>query len=1049
MKLIDQSFRQKALDCQKSFVVRAPAGSGKTELLIQRYLNSLLHVENPEECLILTFTNKAVKELQERLMQMISGDRVARPETQDLINKVLCYEKDKSWNLISNPHRFHIMTIDAYFRKLYERFVPQGIGLMPTLTDDPVDLNQKIAQEFIHEYLIKDPCPDLLSLVEDLNHNFNHLSDLFASLLSCRENWLPIIYQEELSTEAITSLFYTELQVLNHAISGRERQVLDILQFIIQYKVEIIQPITNIGLQEWMIFADVLLTQRQQWRKTFRTEQGIVPEKDLHPWHSKSDRQNILTGLHDLVTCLSTFPSVLKILSLFQLWPGIIKDEYRDLKIISVLKKFVAFSIIYKEKNYLIDFADITSTLLAFLNQEEGQTAFLAYIEAKLTHLFIDEVQDLSLAQYAIFQSLIQTMNYQPKSFFVVGDPQQAIYHFRGAEVGVFRRFEEAIYPGIEKLNISLQANFRSSPTLVDFVNKWSELTFGGDSLPLLGLDKALMSHASKDYEGQIVFNQYSSREQEAWQVAQFIKNYQITHSDHTVAILGRDRKSLKPIQKMLLRLGIPIQSNDLSRMIDKSEILDILALVKVIIEPEKKEYWLNLLSSRFFHATYQDIYYCFRVEHESFFKFDINFSFSEKFKKTYLRFMKIIESFLPYRKRNYISSWLNNIIIALGYNRFLSNNELENIRLLMRMIDDYGWYKAIDWEKIERRCEQRTLIDPRHSSIQLLTIHKAKGLEFDCVILPNLSTRLPTSDRPLLSFISWDRYALWGVSPHDDELKNRFNFCHKVNKLHQQHEAERLLYVALTRAKKTLYLSCNQQSEDLRSFWNLLYPLAPEVKKHFDLELPAKLNQAIEKIPLHHDPINIDMNVISMNEDPLELQVITQDIEHSRIIGLMIHDILSILKKYPFNLTAFKPQLLISLWRKHGGSVDHYDLVKHEIGWLLLQIQKSEFLQKIYQKEIVEDYSEYALYYQAGDQVRKIVIDKLLKDSLGNYYLIEFKTVFYKAVSADQHNLYYKQVSNYLDKLRSYLKSPVEAFLYYLADSKVISIVNDEDIYL
>ncbi len=1049
MNLIDQSLRQKALDCEKSFVVRAPAGSGKTELLIQRYLRSLLTVENPEQCLILTFTNKAVKELQERLMQMIAGERLARPETQELINQVLLYGKERNWCLESNPHRFHIMTIDAYFRKLYERFVPQGIGLMPKLTDDPTQLNEKVAQEFIHEYLIKDPCPDLLALAEDLNHNFSHLSDLLASLLGCRENWLPIIYQQELSSQAIESLFYTELRILKEAIKGRESEVLEILQFIMQYKQGMDYPITEIGLDEWILFSDILLTQRQQWRKTFRSEQGIVPEKELHPWHSKSDRQSILAALHELIVNLSESSSVLKILSLFQLWPGVIKDQDRDLKIISVLKKFVAFSLVYKQKNYLIDFADITSTLLAFLNQDEGQSVFLSHIEEKLTHLFIDEVQDLSLAQYAIFQTLIQTMSYQKKSFFVVGDPQQAIYHFRGAEVGVFRRFEETEHPGIDKLNISLQANFRSSPVLVNFVNKWSELTFGYDSLPLLGLDKALTSYASKDYEGEIFFNNYSSKEQEAWQVAQFIKQYQIKYRDRTIAILGRDRKSLKPVQKMLSRIGVAIQSNDLSRMIDKVEILDILSLMKVILEPHKKEYWLNFLSSRFFHATYQDIYYCFGIDHDNFLKFDMTLPFSEKFKKTYQKFIKVIESFLPYRKRNYISSWVNNIISALGYYKFLRKNDIESIRILIDMVNEYGWYKEIDWEKIERRCEQRSLIDSTNATVQLLTIHKAKGLEFDCVILPNLSARLPTSDRPLLSFISWDQYALWGISPDDDEIKNRFNFCHKVNKLHQQHEAERLLYVALTRAKKTLYLSGNNQSEDLRSFWKLITPLADDINEHLDLELPSKLKKDIEKIPLYHEPNSVDISLISMNEDPLELQVMTDDIEHLRIIGLMIHDILSTLKKYPYDITIFKSNLLISLWRKHGGLREDYERVKQQIGWLLLQIQKSEFLKEIYQKDIIQDHREYALYYQSGDRVRKIVIDKLLKDSAGNYYLIEFKTVFYKTVSNQQRDEYYQQVLNYVNKLQSYLKAPVQGFLYYLADSKVISITDNQDIYL
>ena len=154
----DQAERERALDIRHSYLVQAPAGSGKTELLTQRALVCLAHVQKPEEVLVVTFTNKAVNEARARVLDALtlaaSNEPPAAPHkrtTWKLARKVLERDRELGWNLARHPSRLRIMTIDKLNSSLAGQLpVLSGLG-GPAQIEERAEL---LYEEAVHKLFV-------------------------------------------------------------------------------------------------------------------------------------------------------------------------------------------------------------------------------------------------------------------------------------------------------------------------------------------------------------------------------------------------------------------------------------------------------------------------------------------------------------------------------------------------------------------------------------------------------------------------------------------------------------------------------------------------------------------------------------------------------------------------------------------------------------------------------------------------------------------------------------------------------------------------------
>src|SRR5579862_4993417 len=154
----DKRDREHALSPTESFIVQAPAGSGKTELLIQRFLTLLNHVKVPEEILAITFTKKAANEMRMRVMNALK-QAASEPEpdsahaklTWRLAKRVLQRDNEYQWSLMQNPNQLRIQTIDSLCTYITKQLpLLSHFGSSPQIADNPLFLYREAVQEVLY-----------------------------------------------------------------------------------------------------------------------------------------------------------------------------------------------------------------------------------------------------------------------------------------------------------------------------------------------------------------------------------------------------------------------------------------------------------------------------------------------------------------------------------------------------------------------------------------------------------------------------------------------------------------------------------------------------------------------------------------------------------------------------------------------------------------------------------------------------------------------------------------------------------------------------------
>lgn len=1019
----DASARLQAIDPTRSFIVQAPAGSGKTELLTQRYLRLLAKVETPEHIIALTFTRKAASEMRERILKALSQAQADLPHlsahqhlTQEYAKAALAQSQALNWQLLQQPHRLKIMTIDALCHllshsiPLHEQWVP-----FAAVTENAPLLYQKAVHSFLQDIMEQSQWHAALKdLLLHLDNQQDRLIDLLCTVLAQREHWIPLIFAAQEQTiadfeQAFAVIEQHELSRFLHSIPEHLKE--ELYQLCTQFANIDTDP-TSLGnsLKNWSdalsldrhiaaCLAALLLTKENKLRKSFDHHVGL--KKGCCP---PALYQFLKDHSKALLEALAEYPDFIKALVRIKNLPPptYTPQQWTILKILLALLPLLAAHLqwVFRTEN-AVDFTDIAQQALAALGTEDNPTDLALYLDHTIHHLLIDEFQDTSLQQYQLLHKLLAGWLPQDnKTLFLVGDPMQSIYRFRQAEVGLFLKAKEQGIGAIKLHPLELSCNFRSTPTVIAWINEQFKFIFPQTDDMEMGAVSFSCSMAARDPSpnSSIVAISCDNPLEEAQQVVRMVSEQLSAYPGETIAILVRSRTQLKEIVPLLRAQAIPFQGIDIEPLATLSFIQDIFALTQALCMPENRLAWLTFLRSPWGGLNLADIYCLANSDPKrSIYTIlaDINTltGLSEEGRCRLLFIYPILQRALLTRHQLPIVDWLNHTLFQLHRDKILNFREQASLEefwaLLIHFTPEHGYPDLIQLETaIKERYSQK--LSP--ARLQIMTIHKSKGLEFDTVILPGLgSTRLKT-DRTLLRCLRLpaldnDLFLMSPLRSVDDTEDALYSYLGNIDKEKEQYEQQRLLYVAVTRAKKRLFLlDCKEKMRE-GSFRALLHTtpfifLSPQPSSNDIKHLPKlkRLNQSYYRKPLVQETFPASMP-ITITHNPT-----------TRQIGIIAHELLQWMGTHHETRLEHLPWSLVRNRLYHCGfNTSEQNAVIEELSKQIAHMLQTPFGSWIFEQH-AEEHNEYALLSEKNGEVKTYVIDRIFKEN-GVLWIIDYKT--------------------------------------------------------
>ena len=858
----DHQVRKKALG-QGSFIVQAPAGSGKTSLLVKRFLNRLLEVKSPKEVLALTFTNKAAAEMAQRLKEALEG-KSKDNEIKKIVEKISKHALKNKWDE-GYIDSLMVMTIDKLALRLIKQTPILSSSGVNFLTDeDPDDLYR----ETIRETITSNAENHLLFKYFD--YDYHKLTEQLLALISKRDQWLPIVSgllrSDDKNIEEIYGTYYTnELNIwveekIKPNFTNEDLKELEIIVSYLADNKNIDRKDklrSSINYEFWFYIRDLILTKSgKQIRKKIDTSSGFpatnegkeIKERLLKLIELKINKFNILIDFFN-VTHHKNIVDIYPLITPFCL---LLIDMVTRLN-----EKF-------KERR-IIDFTQIMGNAVEALRD----THLPLILDQNISHILVDEFQDTNESQLIFIELLTQNFAGNPdKSFFAVGDPMQSIYRFRKAEVEIFSRVQKNGISDLKLTSLFLKVNFRSNKNIIDWLNNSFSKAF-----PLIDdSDEGSVPYSScessnNNLEGGMELialtcdtkSKTAQYEAEALYVLNLIKDTRKSNPDASIAVLTRSKAHLNELITLINKKdsSIPIDAIEMSKILSNQTFQDILCLTKALFDFSDRTNWIAALKSPWCGLSINDLVLLFEKDHKSLvWELINNIDNTSRLDKNSARrlrsFVEVIRENIQYRGRISHRYFVEGIWRQLnGEESMVDSNDIQNIDLFLELLEEASEILSIDFIKLERLIENKFISKTsiQKNSIKFLTIQKSKGLEFDHVIIPNLNKRTRNEESDL---VLYDKSTLSIKNPGNDKNLHSYHAYKERKRL--DNEKIRLLYVAMTRAKNKCYLIGTVKKEgDLvipnsGTFMNILWPFFSD--KFTEIATPEDENSFEKFIP-------------------------------------------------------------------------------------------------------------------------------------------------------------------------------------------------------
>lgn len=1106
----DAGMRARALDARRSFIVQAPAGSGKTELLTQRFLTLLAVVDEPEEILAITFTKKAAGEMRMRVARALELDDAQAPaeahkrHTWELARRARARDQQRGWNIARHPARLRIQTIDSLNAELTRRMpLLSKFGTQPGIAERPGPLYLEAARRTLA--LLEEGEPQQAqaasTLLVHLDNNLPQVMQLAADMLPRRDQWLQHtqVRSETSRRDDLEQALREEVRVVladlletipvdcrrplaelagTAAVNLRVKSIAS--DIVACAELESLPGTGPEDLPAWRGIVELFLTKQDEWRRQINASQGFPPE-------NRDDKTRVL----ELLRRFSLEEDLHRLLARVRRLPqsGYEEHQWQVLDaLLSLLPQAVAqLQLVFMEHGE-VDYAEVSLGALRALGTDDEPTDLTLTLDQRLQHILVDEFQDTSVNQTELLSKL--TAGWQAddgRTLFLVGDPMQSIYRFREAEVGLFLRTRQQGIAGLRLTPLTLSANFRSQAGLVQWFNATfpqlfphqEDIASGAVPYAETTAQHATLEDAAVSLHTQLQKDPAA----EAIQITSIIAEARRQHGDVRIAVLARARKHLAASVRRLRALDIPFRAVELENLGERPVVQDLLALTRALLHPANRTAWLaivrapwcglSLAALQAMAGTDECVTIPERLRDETL----MTRLKSQVAGTRFASVRRILLEALSERRRGSLREQVERVWLQLAAPATLRSVEdladAEAYLELLETLDDGGELR--DGAELDTALTQLfARPDPRaDESLQLMTMHKAKGLEFDVVIVPGLGAGPGRREKPLLTWLERPRpegrndLLLSPLEPKGGEQDPIYQFILTLKHEQERLEMTRLLYVAATRARQRLHLFGHTTVREKGGERSLAEPrkdsllglLWPVVRKDFE----AALHQQATLAPVAAEQPTVGMSLrrlrpdweipapdialswpgaaqtLAAEEDMLEFEWVGDTLRH---VGTAVHRLLQRIAEDgqmqwdDARVHALKP-LIVHWLLELGVTQAELDDAVDDVSQALTATLADARGRWILDNSHAQARTEYALSHFDGLRLATNIIDRTFVDADGTRWIVDYKTGRHhggdvEVFLARERERYRQQLESYAQLMRGLEQRRVKVGLYF-----------------
>jgi ATP-dependent helicase/nuclease subunit A len=827
---LDETARRFAVDPRNHVVLEASAGTGKTTVLVQRYVNLLRGGVEPANILAITFTRKAATEMRERIIRELraaaalsQADRVRWLALRDRLSDI------------------SISTIDAFCLSLLREFpleadLDPGFDMadeteVPRLVEEALDKSMRIFTALARSE------GDIALVIAQLGVSRTRAG--LASLLERRivawealDRFLVRGPRDLSAARVCETAAAGLLQVLQRAPGGIDGLLADGPSNHPRYQL-FVRAIRRLEARDWTTEAQVR-TLLDRISLHFLTQDGSARKGNaIHPYNASHYPTEAGSRRHRGAV-VQLAPEVERVIRRFA-------RELNAILARGIRRMFAVAQEQYRrtlESRSALDFSDVLERALVLLRRMDEFSQSRFRLESRYHHVLVDEFQDTSRAQWELVSLLVQSWGEgmglaSNPSIFIVGDRKQSIYRFRDAEVAVLQeagRYIEGLRPGNDARR-SISRSFRAVPELLEFVNEvCGEMGVGAtrpDSFTYTDTDRFPPAPPRDEIRGPVLgIAVADTPEACAGSVAVEIERIlrdEVVRDRKTgvarqarpgdIAILFRSRTSHREFERELELRAIPTYVYKGLGFFDADEIKDACALLRYLAHPSSELRAAAFLRSGFVRVSDASLARLAGTLAQTIVEgAPDGVELDPEDVRVLAALRQHLPGWLALVDRLPPADLFEEMMPALAYvweirgrRHVQAWENLKKMRGLIRRIQNRGYAtlaRIADHVDALSAGDESNAVLEAVDAVNLMTVHASKGLEFPIVFVVNMARGASGIPRPVRVVVDGEGGdPSVSIGPFASDVDD-------VERDRELHESRRLLYVAMTRARDRLYLA-------------------------------------------------------------------------------------------------------------------------------------------------------------------------------------------------------------------------------------------------